>query len=193
MADRAAAALLMSVMGALNVQAAGDPKKELLMTIEAAPSGPAGLASADPPALRYGVLYADDKGHSHVQYCDLKNFIFKSYAPPAAPQYVGFPPGEVASIKYAVLPVGYVGTWHTAPGPQWVITLSGRWSVERARAGTRRGGVQRRHGIDAAGGGGPCRAPDPAGRRCAERSAHRLAEAVFRKGPQHQPVPALNA
>ena len=130
MADRAAAALLMSVMGALNVQAAGDPKKEPLMTIEAAPSGPAGLASADPPALRYGGLYADDKGHSHVQYCDLKNFIFKSYAPPAAPQYVGFPPGEVASIKYAVLPVGYVGTWHTAPGPQWVITLSGRWSVE---------------------------------------------------------------
>lgn len=85
MADRAAAALLMSVMGALNVQAAGDPKKEPLMTIEAAPSGPAGLASADPPALRYGVLYADDKGHSHVQYCDLKNFIFKSYAPPAGP------------------------------------------------------------------------------------------------------------
>ncbi len=64
------------------------------MTIEAAPSGPAGLASADPPALRYGVLYADDKGHSHVQYCDLKNFIFKSYAPPAAPQYVAFRRGR---------------------------------------------------------------------------------------------------
>ena len=89
-------------------------------------AGPVGSG----PALRYGVLYADAKGQSHVQYCDLKNFIFKSYAPPAAPQYVGFPPGDVASIKYAILPVGYVGTWHTAPGPQWVITLSGRWSVE---------------------------------------------------------------
>ncbi|WCS24727.1 hypothetical protein LOK46_26955 [Methylobacterium sp. NMS14P] len=129
-AGRVELALLASVAGALGAQAAGAPKSEPLMTIAPAPSGPAGLASADPPALRYGVLYADDKGHSHVQYCDLKNFIFKSYAPPAAPQYVGFPPGEVTSIKYAVLPVGYVGTWHTAPGPQWVITLSGRWSVE---------------------------------------------------------------
>ncbi|MCJ2051906.1 hypothetical protein [Methylobacterium sp. J-070] len=129
-AVRAVAALLACSAGVGDVLAAGGKASEPLMTIEPAPSGPAGLASADPPALRYGVLYADREGRSHVQYCDLKNFIFKSYAPPAAPQYVGFPPGEVASIKYAVLPVGYVGTWHTAPGPQWVITLSGRWSVE---------------------------------------------------------------
>ncbi|KZC02046.1 hypothetical protein AU375_01698 [Methylobacterium radiotolerans] len=129
-AGRVELALLASALSVLHGHAAGAPKSEPLMTIAPAPSGPAGLASADPPALRYGVLYADDKGHSHVQYCDLKNFIFKSYAPPAAPQYVGFPPGEVTSIKYAVLPVGYVGTWHTAAGPQWVITLSGRWSVE---------------------------------------------------------------
>ncbi|MCJ2073153.1 hypothetical protein MKK75_30955 [Methylobacterium sp. J-030] len=129
-ASLAAAVLLAVCVNGTGAQAADGKTAEPLMTIEPAPSGPAGLASDKPPALRYGVLYADDKGHSHVQYCDLKNFIFKSYAPPAAPQYVGFPPGEVASIKYAVLPVGYVGTWHTAPGPQWVITLSGRWSVE---------------------------------------------------------------
>ncbi|MDP4002043.1 hypothetical protein [Methylobacterium sp. NEAU K] len=122
--------MVASAASGTGVQAAGGKQSEPPMTIEPALSGPAGLASANPPALRYGVLYADDKGQSHVQYCDLKNFIFKSYAPPAAPQYVGFPPGEVKSIKYAVLPVGYVGTWHTAPGPQWVITLSGRWSVE---------------------------------------------------------------
>jgi hypothetical protein len=128
--SRSATVLLASLVSTAGAQAAGGKTSEPLMTIEPAPSGPAGLAAANPPALRYGVLYADDKGHSHVQYCDLKNFIFKSYAPPAAPQYVGFPPGEVKSIKYAVLPVGYVGTWHTAPGPQWVITLSGRWSVE---------------------------------------------------------------
>lgn len=126
----AATLLLASIACGAGARAADGKASEPLMTIEPASSGPAGLASADPPALRYGVLYADDKGHSHVQYCDLKNFIFKSYAPPAAPQYVGFPPGEVTSVKYAVLPVGYVGTWHTAPGPQWVITLSGRWSVE---------------------------------------------------------------
>ena len=129
-AGRIAMVLLASGAGGTAVLAAGGKPSEPLMTIEAAPSGPAGLTAANPPALRYGTLYADAKGQSHVQYCDLKNFIFKSYAPPAAPQYVGFPPGEVASVKYAILPVGYVGTWHTAPGPQWVITLSGRWSVE---------------------------------------------------------------
>jgi hypothetical protein len=129
-ASRIAMVLLASGAGGTAVLAAGGKASEPLMTIEPAPSGPAGLTAANPPALRYGVLYADAKGQSHVQYCDLKNFIFKSYAPPAAPQYVGFPPGDVASIKYAILPVGYVGTWHTAPGPQWVITLSGRWSVE---------------------------------------------------------------
>nr|WP_276592492.1 MULTISPECIES: hypothetical protein [unclassified Methylobacterium] len=122
------AALLISVLaGSGDAQAAGDTPA---LTVAPAPSGPAGLATADPPALRYGVLYADAEGRSHVQYCDLKNFAFKSYAPPAPPQYVGAPPGDVASIAYAVLPVGYVGPWHAAPGPQWVVTLSGRWSVE---------------------------------------------------------------
>jgi hypothetical protein len=129
-AARAAAPVLVWLACHAGAWAADGKADEPSMTVAPAPSGPAGLAAADPPALRYGVLYADGKGESHVQYCDLKNFIFKSYAPPAAPQYVGFPPGEVTSIKYAVLPVGYVGTWHTAPGPQWVITLSGRWSVE---------------------------------------------------------------
>ncbi len=128
-AGRAAAFVLASLAcgaGARADDSAGEPP----MTIAPAPSGPAGLASADPPALRYGVLYADERGQSHVQYCDLKNFVFKSYAPPAAPQFVGVPPGDVTSISYAVLPVGYVGAWHAAPGPQWVVTLSGRWSVE---------------------------------------------------------------
>lgn len=43
---------------------------------------------------------------------------------------MGVPKGEVASVSYAVLPVGYVGAWHHAPRPQWVVTLSGRWSVQ---------------------------------------------------------------
>lgn len=29
-----------------------------------------------------------------------------------------------------VLPVGWVGTWHENPKPQWIIPLSGRWFVE---------------------------------------------------------------
>ncbi len=63
-------------------------------------------------------------------HCRLEGLEFKSYAPPAAPQWVGVSPDDIESIAYAVLPVGYVGNWHHAPGPQWVITLQGRWSVE---------------------------------------------------------------
>ncbi|MGH1588223.1 hypothetical protein ACRBEV_07440 [Methylobacterium phyllosphaerae] len=61
------------------------------MTIEPAPAGPAGLAATNPPVLRYGVLYAAGTGHSHVQYCDLKNFVFKSYAPPQRRNTSAFP------------------------------------------------------------------------------------------------------
>lgn len=43
---------------------------------------------------------------------------------------MGISPDEIESIAYAALPPGYVGSWHHAPGPQWVITLSGKWSVE---------------------------------------------------------------
>lgn len=126
----AATLVLASLASSAGARATDGQAGEPPMTVTPAPSGPAGLVSADPPALRYGVLSADDGGRSHVTFCDLKHFVFESYAPPAAPQFVGIPPGDVKSISYAVLPVGYVGAWHAAPGPQWVITLSGRWSVE---------------------------------------------------------------
>lgn len=82
------------------------------------------------PAIPYANLWADAQGHTHVATCELKGMKFMSYAPPAAPEWFGTPPEDIQSITYAVLPVGYVGSWHHAPGPQWVVTLSGQWSVE---------------------------------------------------------------
>ena len=35
-----------------------------------------------------------------------------------------------------VQPVGWTGTWHENPKPQWIVPLSGRWFVE-AMDGTR--------------------------------------------------------
>jgi hypothetical protein len=35
-----------------------------------------------------------------------------------------------------VQPVGWIGTWHENPKPQWIVPLSGRWFVE-AMDGTR--------------------------------------------------------
>ncbi|WP_315974689.1 hypothetical protein [Pseudomonas sp. 5P_3.1_Bac2] len=84
----------------------------------------------DQPVIEYANVWADDQGASHVSHCTIEGLDFKSYAPPAAPQWIGVSPDEVESIAYAVLPPGYVGTWHHAPGPQWVITLKGQWSVE---------------------------------------------------------------
>lgn len=82
------------------------------------------------PPIKFATIWADDKGATHVSYCRFEGMEFKSYAPPAAPQWVGPSADEIDSIAYAALPVGYVGDWHHAPGPQWVVTLSGKWSVE---------------------------------------------------------------
>ncbi|WP_311968322.1 hypothetical protein [Pseudomonas baltica] len=82
------------------------------------------------PPISYATLWADDKGATHIGHCRLEGLEFKSYAPPAAPQWIGVSPDDIESIAYAVLPPGYVGSWHRAPGPQWVITLQGKWSVE---------------------------------------------------------------
>lgn len=82
------------------------------------------------PPVKFDTIWADDEGATHIGHCRFEGLQFKSYAPPSAPQWIGVSPDEVESIAYAVLPPGYVGTWHHAPGPQWVITLSGKWSVE---------------------------------------------------------------
>jgi hypothetical protein len=40
------------------------------------------------------------------------------------------------TVMVTVQPVGWEGTWHENPAPQWIIPLSGRWFVE-AMDGTR--------------------------------------------------------
>ncbi|WP_445764986.1 hypothetical protein [Pseudomonas sp. RIT-To-2] len=87
-------------------------------------------ANPQQPTVPYANLWADAQGHTHVAKCELNGMKLLSYAPPAAPEWFGTPPEDIQSITYAVLPVGYVGSWHHAPGPQWVVTLSGQWSVE---------------------------------------------------------------
>ncbi|KAG4080362.1 hypothetical protein HA402_006700 [Bradysia odoriphaga] len=82
------------------------------------------------PQIKYATVWADDDGATHVGYCKIEGLQFNSYAPPAAPQWFGLSPDKIESISFAALPVGYVGDWHHSPGPQWVIVLSGRWSVE---------------------------------------------------------------
>lgn len=81
------------------------------------------------PPLRYATVWADKLGATHIGHCQLNGLQYKIYAPPSGPQWIGIAPDKIASIAYSVLPVGYSASWHNSPGPQWVVTLSGRWSI----------------------------------------------------------------
>jgi hypothetical protein len=66
----------------------------------------------------------------------MTEFELKSMQPPADPQWQGQPQRGAITVLVTVQPVGWVGTWHENPKPQWIVPVSGRWFVE-AMDGTR--------------------------------------------------------
>jgi hypothetical protein len=115
-------------------------KKATVLTTEVAPAGmTAEQASANHEVL-YANVWADDRGTTHVSRCVLKGLDLQSFAPPASPYYFGVSPEDVQSVVFTVLPKGWYGEWHHAPGPQWVITLSGAWEIQTADGSTLRQG-----------------------------------------------------
>lgn len=82
------------------------------------------------PLVKYASFYTDETGATHFKYCRFEGLSKQSFSPPALPQWVGELPEDVNSLSIGILPVNYVGTWHSAPGPQAVVTLSGAWSLE---------------------------------------------------------------
>jgi hypothetical protein len=90
--------------------------------------------------ISYANLWADDKGQTHITKCVLKGLQLHSFAPPAAPYLMGIAPEDIESIVFSVLPAGWFGDWHHAPGPQWVVTLSGQWEVQTTDGSTLRQG-----------------------------------------------------
>ncbi len=83
-----------------------------------------------PPILDYWYVWTDREGVSHQSRRQIQDFKLNSIAPPASPQWMGQIKQEGASVIFTVLPVGWTGTWHENPKPQWIIPLSGRWFVE---------------------------------------------------------------
>ena len=115
-------------------------KKPVFLTTEIVPANmTTELATAKQEVL-YANVWADDKGVTHVSQCVLKGLDLKSFAPPASPYYFGLAPEDVQSVVFSVLPKGWYGDWHHAPGPQWVITLSGAWEIQTADGSTLRQG-----------------------------------------------------
>lgn len=82
------------------------------------------------PKIEYWHLWADEKGVSHQVRCTIEEFELKSIQPGTAPQWQGKKSKGAMTTLVTVLPVGWIGTWHENPRPQWIIPLTGRWFVE---------------------------------------------------------------
>jgi hypothetical protein len=83
-----------------------------------------------PPAVPYWHLWTDPDGISRQRQCRMNEFEFKTIKPPAEPQWQGRRSSGNMTVMVTVLPVGWIGTWHENPKPQWIVPLSGRWFVE---------------------------------------------------------------
>lgn len=82
------------------------------------------------PLVHYWHLWTDAEGVSHQSQCAMREFELKSMQPPADPQWQGPKTSGGMSVLVTVQPVGWMGTWHENPKPQWIVPLSGRWFVE---------------------------------------------------------------
>lgn len=86
--------------------------------------------TSTPPVIDYWHVWTDKEGVSHQSRRQIQNFQLSSIAPPASPQWMGQIKQEGATVIFTVLPVGWTGSWHENPKPQWIIPLLGRWFVE---------------------------------------------------------------
>jgi hypothetical protein len=82
------------------------------------------------PILNYWHVWTDSNGVSHQSQCQIQDFALKSISPPASPQWLDQMQQTRATVVFTIQPVGWVGSWHENPKPQWIIPLSGRWFVE---------------------------------------------------------------
>ena len=94
------------------------------------------MNDTDPsPRIPYCHLWTDEHGVSHQHRCELTNWELKGIGN-ADPQWNDQQASVDSTVVFTVQPVGWVGSWHENPAPQWIIPISGRWWVE-AMDGTR--------------------------------------------------------
>jgi hypothetical protein len=88
------------------------------------------MSTDQKPHVSYWHLWTDERGVSRQTRRVMTEFERKSIREPASPQWLGQQITAETTVMVTVLPVGWVGTWHENPKPQWIIPLSGRWFVE---------------------------------------------------------------
>jgi hypothetical protein len=82
------------------------------------------------PSLSYWHVWADEDGISRQTKAELTSFKKESISGGIAPQWNNHLLSSDADVLFTQLPVGWVGSWHENPKPQWIVPLSGRWFVE---------------------------------------------------------------
>ena len=82
------------------------------------------------PTVPYWHVYTDADGVSRQVRCEIGAFELQGIGPGVAPQWNDRMAPCQAGVTFTVLPVGWVGTWHENPRPQWIAILTGRWFVE---------------------------------------------------------------
>ncbi|MDP6196441.1 MAG: cupin domain-containing protein [Prochlorococcaceae cyanobacterium ETNP18_MAG_17] len=82
------------------------------------------------PTIDYWRVWTDSEGISHQSKQKLTDHQLKKFTEGASAIWVGNQYSGESSLITLVLPSGFVGEWHENPAPQWIIPLSGRWSVE---------------------------------------------------------------
>jgi hypothetical protein len=121
-------------------QSAGGPantqKASTEVSTAPAPTGETTKDALDRNEITYSNIWADNDGKTHITKCVLKGLRLAAFAPPAAPYLYGIAPEEIESVVFSVAPLGWYGDWHHAPGPQWVVTLSGQWQVRTTDGST---------------------------------------------------------
>ena len=81
------------------------------------------------PKIPYWHLWTDAAGVSHQVKCWLDAWELKGVGG-ADPQWNDKQDKMPSTVVFTVQPVGWVGTWHENPAPQWIVVLSGAWWVE---------------------------------------------------------------
>lgn len=80
--------------------------------------------------ITYVSLYSDEKGVSHQAQCLLDKLSFQQFSVKGNPELVSTDDMHTTRYVYNIMPVGWSGTWHKSPTPQWVIPVEGQWYIE---------------------------------------------------------------
>ena len=82
------------------------------------------------PKIPFWHVWTDLNGISHQSQQWMEGFVLEQLCSGTDSLWVGPRRSGKATMLTLVLPSGYVGEWHENPSPQWILPVSGCWSVE---------------------------------------------------------------